>query len=309
VVHQFFVEEFIKPFFVPRFIAQSFACLPKRGSLKAAQTLQYYLRHYHHQTPCRHQNPLTPYTLKLDITKFFYNIERKILYKIIAKKLKDKALKSLLAAILFHNFDPKVPGIPIGNYTSQYFANIYLNELDQYCKRVLKIKYYLRYMDDIVIIASSKAEARYYKRKIAEFLADRLKLSLNQKSTIQPISHPVDFCGYKISAKKLLIRNRAKHSLRLILKDYEEGIDRLPRFVDRVEAWLGHALHADDGKSYALHILKNYTYLFPRLSEDPVRKPDQKQNPPDVRPKPTKKADPIIISSRKAKTSRSRKKI
>ena len=84
--------------------------------------------------------------IKCDISKFFFNVDRNILYKLIKRKIKDKYFLNITRKIIFYN--EEVVGIPIGNYTSQIYANIYLNELDKYIKEVLKVKYVVRYMDD-----------------------------------------------------------------------------------------------------------------------------------------------------------------
>lgn len=97
-------------------------------------------------------------------------------------------------------------GIPIGNYTSQYFANIYLSILDRYVKEVLKVKYYVRYMDDMVILLSTKEKCRIVMGKIKKFLINELKLELNSKSRYYPSEMGVDFCGYRIYDGYRLIR-------------------------------------------------------------------------------------------------------
>lgn len=109
-------------------------------------------------------------------------------------------------------------GIPIGNYTSQYFANIYLNELDHYVKEVLRIKYYIRYMDDFIILVSTKEEAKNYKKLITKFLKEKLALDLNSKSKYYPNELGVDFCGYCIYETHKLIRKRSKNKIKKLIK-------------------------------------------------------------------------------------------
>lgn len=136
VVHQWYVEEFIKPYILPKFIYGSFACLPGKGTHKSVDYIQNLMRIYK-------RNEGSFWILKCDIKKFFNNIDPYILFNIMKKYINDKMLLEFTEKIIFESRPPDMKvGIPIGNYTSQYFANIYLNELDQYVKRVLKIKYY-----------------------------------------------------------------------------------------------------------------------------------------------------------------------
>lgn len=106
-----------------------------------------------------------------------------------------------------------------GNYTSQVFANIYLNELDQYVKHVLKQKYYYRYLDDSVIFTKTKQEAKEILEKIRTFLKEKLKLELNQKTQIFKSKQGVNFCGYHINEYRLKIRARGKRKLKNKIKD------------------------------------------------------------------------------------------
>ena len=119
------------------------------------------------------------YILKMDVSKYFNSIDKNILYTIL-KKIKDQKVLWIIKKIL--TAQNRRIGIEIGNYTSQTFANIYLNEVDQYAKNVLKLKYYFRYMDDTVILVKIKDEAKdALHKKIREFLNVNLNLSLNNK--------------------------------------------------------------------------------------------------------------------------------
>ena len=146
IVHQWYVEEFIKPYIVPKFINTTYACIQNRGTHNAVDQIQKYMRIYK-------RNSKNFWILKCDVKKFFYNIDPVILYDIMKKYISDKALLDFTHLLIFDkNTSVNNVGIPIGNYTSQFFANIYLNELDQYVKRILKIKYYVRYMDDFIVL-------------------------------------------------------------------------------------------------------------------------------------------------------------
>ena len=136
IVHQWYVEEFIKPFIIPKFINSTFACISNRGTHKANDYIQ-------HQMQIFKRNYGDFWVLKCDIRKFFYTIDPHILYHIMCKYIQDPYLKSFTHQLIFDGRDIIGPiGIPIGNYTSQFFANTYLNELDQYVKRILKVKFY-----------------------------------------------------------------------------------------------------------------------------------------------------------------------
>lgn len=139
IVHRWVVDTFLTPCFVPTFINTSYACIKNRGMHKACLEVQQAMLH------CK-RIWKEYYILKMDIRKYFENINKDILFKILLKKIKDKKLIWLIKEILYSNKGEK--GLPIGNYTSQMFANIYLNEADQYIKNELHCKYSFRYMDD-----------------------------------------------------------------------------------------------------------------------------------------------------------------
>lgn len=200
IVHQWYIEEFIKPFFGPRFIKDTYACIENRGTHKAVINVQKYMRK---MKKCN-QNY---YVLKCDIKKYFYNIDKKILLQILKENIKDKKIINFTEVILG---DLEEVGIPIGNYTSQFFANIYLNKFDHYVKEELKVKYYVRYMDDFILLVNDKNEAKKLKNEIANYLRVNLKLELNKKSCYFFNSRGIDFCGYRIFETHILLRKRFK---------------------------------------------------------------------------------------------------
>ena len=145
----------------------------------------------------------------MDIRKYFNSIDKKILYKILTRRIKDEKLLWLIRQIL--TAQKRQKGIEIGNYTSQTFANIYLNELDQYATRKLKVPFYYRYMDDIVILFKTKKDAKEALDKIKKFLKEHLELELNDKTNIFRGKQGVNFCGYKIN------ENRSSKDARIYL--------------------------------------------------------------------------------------------
>ena len=125
-------------------------------------------------------------------------------------------------AIVFSN--EGIKNLPIGNYTSQMFANIYLNELDQYIKHKLCCKYYYRYMDDGIILIKTKEQAKEILENIKIFLKQNLELELNKKTQIFKSKQGVNFCGYKINEYRLKIRDKGKRKLKKKVKELKRFI-------------------------------------------------------------------------------------
>lgn len=209
IVHRWVVDNFLIPHFVPTFINTTYACLKDRGMHRACLDLQKAMLHCERKWD-------NYYILKMDVKKYFQNIDKEILYEILKRKIYDKKLLWLLKEIIYSNEGEK--GLPIGNYTSQMFANIYLNEMDQYIKHELHCKYAFRYMDDAVILLKTKEEAKDALEKITIFLIDKLELELNSKTQIFKNTQGVNFCGYKINEYRLKIRTKGKKKLKKKVK-------------------------------------------------------------------------------------------
>lgn len=217
IVHRWLVDNFLEPAFVPQFINTSFACLKDKGMHKACFYVQNSMKH------CKRVwNEY--YILKMDVAKYFDNINKKILLNIIKRKIKDEKLIWLIKEILYAQKREK--GLEIGNYTSQMFANIYLNEIDQYIKHSLKIKYYCRYLDDSIVIVQTKEEAKKALEKIRKFLKENLELELNKKTQIFKNKQGVNFCGYKINEYRLKIRDKGKRKLKNKVKKLKKEIKK-----------------------------------------------------------------------------------
>ena len=243
IVHQWYVEEFIKPYIVPRFINNTYACITGRGTHKAIDDVQKQMR-------IMKRNHGDFWILKCDIKKFFYSIDPCILFNILKKYISDPLLLNLTRILIFNGpINEKQVGIPIGNYTSQFFANIYLNELDQYIKRVLKVKFYTRYMDDFVLILKNKQECIDIKQKIEIFLHEKLKLELNHKSRYYPYKMGVNFCGYRIFTTHRLLRTSSKKNIKNKVKkwnfQYEHNCLNFPHALQSLNSWLGHSSHCN----------------------------------------------------------------
>ena len=209
IVHRWLVDNILKPYFIPRFIQTTYACIEGRGMHKACLDMQKMMKHC-----TRIWNNY--YILKMDIAKYFDNIDKKILLDILEKRIKDKDVMWLINEILYAN--KRETGLEIGNYTSQMFANIYLNEYDWYVKRELNIKYFSRYMDDSILLVKTKKEAIQALENIKRFLKENLHLELNSKTQIFKSSQGVNYCGYKINEYRLKIRDKGKKKLKKKIK-------------------------------------------------------------------------------------------
>lgn len=256
-VVQWAIYQVIEPLFDRQFIKDSYACRKGKGVQAAADRLQYWMR----KLDRRYENP---YYLKLDISKYFYRIDHDVLISILRRKIKDEDLMWLLETII-HSEDTKfgVPlgdhnleqeridglGMPIGNLTSQLFANLYLNELDQYAKHELHLHCFIRYMDDIIVLHESKQELQKILEEIDIFLRSELRLQLNNKTAIRPISTGIEFVGYRIwSTHRKLKKKTAKkmkRRLKYLKKAYARGEVSADEVRSTLMSYLGYMKHAD----------------------------------------------------------------
>lgn len=140
--------------------------------------------------------------------------------------------------------------MPLGNLTSQFFANVYLNELDQFVKHKLKIKYYLRYVDDFAILHSSKEQLKIWKKEIEKFLDEGLMLELHpDKSKILNLSRGVDFVGFITFWYYKLLRKRSRLSMQKKINLFKKGNISLDKFTEIFQGWNAYAKWSD---SYSL---------------------------------------------------------
>lgn len=215
----------LNPLFEKQFIHDSYACRVGKGTHKAIDRLQNWL--------CQtERKPKKYYYLKLDVSKYFYRIDHDLLMGILERKIADKPLLNLLEKIIKSEdtnfglpmgadigdvaFDEMLydVGLPIGNLTSQMFANLYLNELDQFCKHKLHLHYYIRYMDDIIILHHDKKYLENIKQEIAEFLGNNLHLQLNKKTCIRPTSMGIEFVGFRVWSTHRKLRKKTAYKLK-----------------------------------------------------------------------------------------------
>ena len=237
VVQHALIEQ-LEPIYEARFIFDNYACRPGKGTHAGADRLQHWIR-------VMQRNQGKVYALKADIRQYFASIDHDALKGILARKIGCRDTLAMCSEII----ESWHPGLPIGNLTSQLWANVYLNELDQFVKHELRARYYLRYMDDFCILAPCKSDLHRMHRACEEFLSDHLRLALNQKTQVFPVGpRPVDFLGYRIwqTHRKLRKRSivRMRRQLRRLQRLYREGRIGLPDIRRHLASWLGHAQHA-----------------------------------------------------------------
>lgn len=192
--------------------------------------------------------------LKADIKQYFETVDHQILQTALKKEIKDKRVLWLISVIL-SNYEAKTAhqGMPLGNLTSQFFANVFLNELDQFVKQQLRAKYYIRYVDDFVIIHQSKDTLINQKAKIDSFLREKLKLTLHpDKSKIIPIKRGVEFLGLKIFFYHKILRRknlrRFERKLETLFEEYDRREIDYDIVYDFLEGWLAYTKNTNTYK-------------------------------------------------------------
>ena len=194
----------IEPIFEKVFIYDTFANRKNKGAHSGLKRFDKFKRKVSRNGEllrnAKDNNMIVGYALKADIRHYFDTVDLEILMKTIRKKIKDDKVLQVIKTILDnHDFKIKGKGMPLGNLTSQFFANVYLSELDYYIKHNLKIHYYIRYVDNFVTLHWSKEKLLLYKWLINNFLKQRLKLELHpEKSKLIPLHNGVNLLGFRI---------------------------------------------------------------------------------------------------------------
>ena len=234
----------IEPIFNKSFVYDSYACRKNKGTHLATKRLQTFLK----------KEKIT-YCLQGDISKYFDSIDHDALLSLIEKRIKDQRviwlIKEIINSCYIHKiyknlFDFRITGIPIGNLTSQLFANIYLNELDQFVKHKLRMKYYIRYMDDFLILYSSKQKLHQIKQEIGIFLQKKLNLKLHPKKVnIFQAKDGICFLGYRNFInyrllKKDTVRRFIKRT-KIYQKRLDAGLMTQEKFNNSLQSWLAYA--------------------------------------------------------------------
>lgn len=189
----------VEPIWVSNFTRDTYACIKGRGIHPMIRRVKKDLRK---------DVAGTSYCLKADVRKFYPSIDHEILKMVIRKKIKDPKLLFLLDEII-----DSADGVPIGNYLSQFFANLYLSEMDHLIKERLKVKYYYRYADDIVLLSDNKQQLHGWLIWISDYLEQERKLHLKGNYSVFPVKNGIDFGGYVMFHTHTLARKRNKKSL------------------------------------------------------------------------------------------------
>jgi retron-type reverse transcriptase len=245
------LSNIIEPIFDRTFIYDSYACRKGKGTHKAVERFTQFCRKY-------------SYVLKCDIMKYFPSIDHEILYGLIAKKIRCPKTLWLIKKIIdasgeqepvityFEGDETPLTrrkGLPIGNLTSQFFGNIYLDGFDHFVKETLQCKAYIRYVDDFVVLADDKQWLHKVKDQMAEYLV-QLRLKLHpRKCIVFPIKDGTDFLGYRIFPTHRLLRNsnvkRTKRRLKKLQVAYSSGEIPLEKARASIHSWIAHASWAD----------------------------------------------------------------
>ncbi len=253
VVHHAFCNT-IEPLFDRTFIFDSYACRVGKGTHKAMSRCQEFIKK-------------NKYVLQCDISKYFSSINHGVLLSILSRKIRDKKVMWLAELIINSALTVNgLTGIPIGNLTSQFFANLYLNELDYFVKFDLGDKCYLRYMDDFLIFSENKQHLHQAKEKINQFLESFLKLNLHpKKSSVLPINLGVDFCGFRIfkylrKLRKSNIMFFKKRAVKM-QRDFCRQKININKISQSIRAWVAHA---NWGNTYRLREKVMENLIFSR---------------------------------------------
>ena len=217
----------IEPIWTPLLIHDTYACIPGRGLHAGSRRTMEFVRRY-------------KYFLKCDISKFYPSIVHDIMYSIVERKIKCKPTLRLIIDIIYSILGGR--NVPIGNYTSQWKGNLYLGVLDTFVKQHLKVKGYVRYCDDFCLFSNSKRELREWKSAIREFLWSELGLKYS-KAEVAPVSHGVDFLGYRHFSEKILLRKstakRVRRRLSRLPGMYRSGRISLEQYRSSVASTWG----------------------------------------------------------------------
>lgn len=252
----------IEPIFEKQFIYDSYANRIGKGTLKAIGRLHYFKR------IVSRNNSRTCYVLKADISRYFETVDHTILLSLLAKRIYDKEILWLIGVILEnHQSTEKGKGMPLGNLTSQFFANVYLHELDHFVKNTLKAKYYIRYVDDFIILHENKQVLGVYKEKINDILNTNLLLQLHPaKSKILRLNNGVNFLGFRVFFHHTLVRKKNQwkfeRKLQRLKKLYAKGKMEREKVIESLEGWLAYVSHADTYK-YRRKIVRAFNIYFP----------------------------------------------
>jgi len=252
IVHHI-VSNVLEEIYDKTFTYHSYACRKDKGTHRGVLALQ--------KMGIRESrnNTRTCWVLKCDISKFFASVNQEMLIEILSRRIKDQEFLELLEKIINSFYSDKTidisnkKGIPIGNLTSQLFSNIYLNELDQFVKNDLKVKFYLRYADDFAFVSSDREYLLDLVEPIQVFLKEKLDLELHpRKIILRKFSSGVDFLGYIIFPKYMLPRTKTKRRLfrkiREKVRKFKNEETTEESLNQTIQSYYGFLVHANTYK-------------------------------------------------------------
>jgi RNA-directed DNA polymerase len=229
IVHHALHEVF-EPIFDPSFYDHSYACRSGRGTHAAIRQLRQWIG----EQPSWHY-------LQLDVSQYFPSIQRDVLLELIEARIADEKILRLIRSLLLGA--PGEKGIPIGNLTSQLFANLYLNPLDQFIKRRLRVPRLIRYMDDFVMLGPDAQELWRWKEEVTDFARDRLKLRFHpHQVAFGRVSDGISFVGYRVHPWATTIRGKSLRRFRRNLRKNRTLDETVKAFI----SYRGHLKHTTD---------------------------------------------------------------
>ncbi|MFH1917295.1 MAG: reverse transcriptase domain-containing protein [Nanoarchaeota archaeon] len=245
----------IEPVFEKTFIYDSYANRKGKGTLKAVERYDYFKKKLTKNGKlvknAKNKNDVIGWCLKADVYHYFDEVNHKTLVNIIKEKIADQKVIWLIKTILAnHQTKERGVGMPLGNLTSQFFANIYLDKLDQYVKKELNAEYYIRYVDDFLILHKDTRTLESHKENINTFLSNELQLTLHpNKSKIIPIKRGIDFLGFRNFYKHRLLKKRNIRKMRSKLDNLiaEYGMANVTEeeILEVMQGWISYAKNAD----------------------------------------------------------------
>jgi RNA-directed DNA polymerase len=251
----------IEPIFDKAFIYDSYANRKGKGTLAAIKRFEHFKnKASRNLTKLEKAKGIKGFALKADVKHYFDTVDHEVLVRLIRKRINDKRIIWLIRTILSnHKTKTQGKGMPLGNLTSQFFANVYLDELDQYVKHVLKAKHYIRYVDDFVILHCSAEQLENLKEQINSFLKEKLALQLHpDKSKIHPLYAGTDFLGLRIYSHHRLLKKRNlikfRKKLELMRLEYKAKKIDYDAVYDFLEGWLAYSKYANTFRLRRKHL-------------------------------------------------------
>lgn len=269
IVHHAIVN-ILEPIYEKVFINDSCANRKGKGNLFALKRLELFMRKVSRNGKVNgwfNDNQVKGYCLKADVKHYFQEVNHNVLLRILERKIKDVEVMQLMFVILKNSVSgggerprdanysiqtrarsrvERQKGMPLGNLTSQFFANIYLNELDYFVKRVLQAKFYIRYVDDFVILYNSKKQLMGWKEQIGKFLQAKLEIELHpDKSKIIPLSRGIDFVGFRNFYYNRLVRKRNMRKMRRKIDDLKNDKISYWGLMESFQGWQAYVKWAN----------------------------------------------------------------